>query len=286
MASRSDQPPQSAANSPLVSILIPTFNENPDTIALSFQSIRNQTWQDFECLVIDESTDGDKAEAIRRECELDDRFTYIHPESRLGLAGSLNLGLAQARGNLIARCDSDDICLPDRMDAQVSFLENHPEVGIVGGSVEIVDDAGASAGFRHYPCSHKAIYSSMMLTNAMAHPTVMFRKSIADSFGTYDPKFRYAEDLELWLRWLNAGVQFRNLQQVLLKYRQQTTTREIENWRYNLRARVRHYSYTHLLARTLGIVGIAIWSRIPPPLQERLFRVLLFRRQKPPKALA
>lgn len=267
------------SNTPTVSILVPSFNEDPVTVENSFQGIREQTWSDFECLVIDESTDPQKAEAIRAECKKDARFRYIRPESRVGLAGSLNIGLAQARGSLIARCDSDDVCLPNRLTLQVHFLEKHPEVGIVGGAMEIIDDSGNTTGFRKYPQTHNAISKSMMFTNAMAHPTVLFRRSIVDLFGAYEPAFRYSEDLELWLRWLNAGVIFANLPNTVLKYRQQVTVRHGDNWSYNLKARWRNYSSQHWVLRIAGMLGVAVWSTIPASLQENLFRVLLFRRK-------
>ena len=262
---------------PRVSILVPSFNEAPATIAESLNAIRCQTFVDFECLVIDESTDPAKALAIQQECARDSRFQYLHPNSRLGLAGSLNLGLRQAKGTFIARCDADDVCLPDRLELQVHYLVKFPDVGVLGGAMQIMDDAGCGTGLRTYPLRHKDIESSMMLTNAMAHPTVMFRRDLPERYGAYDPTFKYSEDLELWLRWLNAGVKFANLPDTLLRYRQQVTTRHIDNWRFNLMARKRHYNRRRLILRTVGIVGIVVWSRIPKPLQEYLFRVVMFR---------
>jgi glycosyltransferase involved in cell wall biosynthesis len=264
---------------PRVSILIPSFNESPSTIGESLGSIRHQTFSDFECLVIDESTDPTKAAAIQRECELDPRFQYLHPESRLGLAGSLNLGLRSARGAFVARCDADDVCLPDRIKLQVHYLDAHPEVGILGGTMQIMDDSGRATGLRTYPLSHEEIESSMMLTNAMAHPTVMFRRDLPERYGAYDPAYKYSEDLELWLRWLNAGVRFANLPDTLLRYRQQVTSRHSDNWRFNLLARKRHFNKRRLVLRTAGILGVALWSRIPKSIQERLFRAIMFRRQ-------
>ena len=264
---------------PKVSILIPSFNEAPATIRESLDAIKAQIFQDYECLVIDESTDPVKAMAIQDECANDPRFRYLHPDYRLGLAGSLNLGLGLARGAFLARCDADDISLPDRLDLQVQYLDNHPEVGVLGGAMEIIDDNGCTTGLRAYPLRHEDIESSMMLTNAMAHPTVMFRRDLPERYGAYDPAFKFSEDLELWLRWLNAGVRFANLPDTLLKYRQQVTSRHSDNWRFNLMARKRHYNKRRLLLRTAGIVGVAVWSRIPKPMQEYLFRAVMFSRK-------
>lgn len=267
-----------ATESPLVTILVPSFNEDPATIRESFQAIRQQTWENFECLVIDESSDPIRAEGIRAECHLDSRFKYLRPDTRLGLAGSLNHGLTQSKGLFIARCDSDDICLPNRIALQVEYLLGHPGIGILGGAIEIIDETGVHLGQRSYPLDHDSISSAMMLINALAHPTVMFRRELPEIHGGYDPAFRYSEDLELWLRWLNAGVKFANLPQIILKYRQQFTSRNQLHWAFNRQARLRHFSRQHLVLRTVGLVGIAIWSKIPKQLQERLFRALIFKR--------
>ena len=262
---------------PPISIIVPTFNEAAQFIEMSLGSLRTQTWSDFECLVVDESPDPARAEFVQKECAKDSRFHYLHPPARIGLAASLNLALAQAKGEFIARFDADDVCLPERIERQVTFLRDHPEIGIVGSALEVMDDEGHSIAQRGYPLSHEKIARKMMITNAMAHPTVMFRRSVFEGNGIYDPSFRFSEDLELWLRWLNAGVKFANLADRLVKYRQLSTTRTMSNWESNLRARKRHFTNQYLLLRTLGILSIAVWSRIPPDTQARLYRLLIFK---------
>lgn len=265
-----------ARSAPLVSVLVPTFNEDLETIETSFGSLRSQSWADFDCQVIDESTDPGRAAAIREACSQDQRFHYLRPESRIGLAASLNLGFANASGEFIARFDADDRCHPDRLALQVSFLTDHPDVGILGGAMAIMDDAGRITARRSYPLAHTGIARAMMLKNAMGHPTVMFRRTVAEAHGAYDPTFRFSEDLELWLRWLAAGVIFRNLPDTLVSYRQQTTNRRIENWESNLRARRKHFSTEHLPLRLLGLGSILLWSKLPAWLQERVYKRLIF----------
>jgi len=266
---------------PTVTIVVPSFNEVPEVVAASLASLRAQTVTDFECIVVDESTDESRARACRECCDADPRFRYIHPTQRLGLARSLNLGLEQAKGRFIARFDSDDVCMPDRLALQTAFLESHPDVDVVGGALEIIDEAGNPVALRPYPAEHREIARRMQLTNAMAHPTVMYRRSTVQRHGGYNPQYRYSEDLELWLRWLNAGVVFANLPQVLVRYRQQLTRRVGPHWRYNLRARLRNFSSAFFLRRVLGIGSIALWSVFSPALQERAFRMLMFRRHPP-----
>jgi glycosyltransferase involved in cell wall biosynthesis len=262
---------------PRVSIVVPSFNEAPPVIAASLASLRAQTMDDFECFVIDESTDESRARACREFCETDPRFIYIHPSERLGLAGSLNLGLSRARGALIARFDADDLCEPERLALQAAFLDAHPTVDVVGGALEVIGENGAHQGVRHYPLEHLDIARSMQLTNAIAHPTVMYRRTAVERHGGYDTSFRYSEDLDLWLRWLNAGVRFANLPQVLVRYRQQLTRRNTLHWRYNLRARTRNFGRSFVLRRAAGIGCIAVWSALPEAVQESVFRLLMLR---------
>lgn len=265
-------------SSPLVTVVIPTFNEDAKIVRISLESIRGQTFSDFECIVVDESTRPELADACRAVCSEDPRFIYIHPTQRLGLAQSLNLAISKARGQLIARFDSDDICMPERLKLQVDFLQAHAEISVVGGAMDIVSTEGRLLAHRSYPQSSNEIASAMQLTNAIAHPTVMFRKEAIDHFGGYNPDYRYCEDLDLWLRWMNAGLLFRNLPQVLVKYRQDNTRRDQLNWRYNLRVRLSNFSYRHLIRRVIGITCIAAWVAVPGKLQELIYRLILLSR--------
>jgi glycosyltransferase involved in cell wall biosynthesis len=262
---------------PRVSIIVPSFNEAPQIVGASLASVRAQTMDDFECIVVDESTDEARARACREFCETDPRFIYIHPSERLGLAGSLNLGLSRARAALVARFDADDLCQPDRLALQAAFLDAHPMVDVVGGALEVIGEDGTHQGVRRYPLGHLDIARRMQLTNAMAHPTVMYRSAVVERHGSYDTSFRYSEDLDLWLRWLNAGVRFANLPQVLVRYRQQVTRRNTLHWRYNLRARTRNFARPFIVRRAAGIGCVAVWSALPAVVQESLFRLLMLR---------
>src|SRR5947207_12286309 len=191
-------------STPRVTLIVPSFNEDPAVVGASLASVRAQTMGDFECIVIDESTDPRLADACRACCEADSRFVYVHPEQRLGLSRSLNLGLSQARGELVARFDSDDLCAPDRLAQQVAFLDANPQVGVVGGALEIMDESEATLAYRRYPATHRDIARGMQMTTTLAHPTVMFRRRLFELHGGYNPEFRFSEHPDMWLRWLNA----------------------------------------------------------------------------------
>jgi glycosyltransferase involved in cell wall biosynthesis len=263
---------------PSVSLVVPCFNERPDVLERSLRSVMAQSHADFECILVDESPKAETEQACRALCASDPRFLYLRPDERLGLAGSLNLGMTAARGRYVARFDSDDICVPDRLALQVAFLDSNPDIGVLGGHLAIMDEVEAPIGVRRYPLTHDAIERHFQMNNAMAHPTVIMRRSVLQENGAYDPTFRFAEDLELWLRLINKGVRFANLDQVLVHYRQQQTRRQAENWRYNLLARRKNFSSRHLLRRTAGLVVVGTWAALPASVQEGLFRKLMFTR--------
>lgn len=266
-----------SASTPLVTVVIPSFNEDPYIVRASLESIRAQTFTDFECIVIDESSRTELAEACRVVCSEDPRFIYNHPTERLGLPRSLNLAISKARGQLIARFDSDDVCMPDRLALQVAFLQAHPEISVVGGALDIISNDGKLLAHRSYPQTSTAIAKGMQLTTTIAHPTVMYRKEAIERHGGYNPDFCFGEDLDLWLRWLNAGLHFANLPQVLVQYRQDNTRRDQRHWRFNLRARTSNFSGQHLVRRVIGIACIATWIAMPKKAQEQVFKKLILR---------
>lgn len=264
---------------PRVSIIMPSFNEPTDVLQESLDSVAVQTMADFECLVIDESTRPEAAAICRALCERDPRFRYVHPDTRIGLARSLNLGISMARAPLIARFDSDDICLPYRLERQVAFLNAHPETGVLGGGLEIFSTEIGTIAIRNYPIDARVIERCFQTTTPIAHPTVMMRKSVLERFGSYDPTFRFAEDLDLWLRLLNHDVRFANLPEILVRYRQKSTARNPQHWQFNLRARIRNFSHRQLPRRLMGVLAITTWRIIPKPIQERVFHRLLLRKR-------
>ena len=261
---------------PLVSFVVPAFNESEHILEESFASIISQTYTNFECIVIDESTNVVSSNKCKSLCNQDVRFKYIHPEKRIGLAASLNLGISIARGDLIARFDSDDICCSNRLEVQVKFMIANPDISVLGGNLQIINNKGETIETRKYSMHHSIIERRFQFTNAIAHPTVMFRKSVINTYGAYNPTFLYAEDLELWLRLCNKGVKCANLDQVLVLYRQQATQRDMKNWQYNLRARIRNFSTRYIILRLLGICSVALWGYLPISFQETLYKKIIF----------
>lgn len=267
-------------HSPLLSVVIASFNEPPAVLLESLRSVQAQSLTDFECIVVDDSTKPESANACRAFCEADSRFVYIHPPARLGLSKSLNVGLQAARGIFIARFDADDVNMPSRFQRQMTFLKQHPEVDVVGSNIEITDENGNTIAFREYPAHHAEIARGMHLTATLANPTTMFRREAYDRMGGYHPEFKFAEDLELWLRWINGGVRFANIQEYLIRYRKQDVRRNSTHWRLNLKARTMNLHWSYLASRVLGIAIVSIWIVMPSRLQAAIFKFVLLRKAK------
>ena len=264
---------------PMVSCVVPCFNEKIEILQKSLSSLREQSFSNFECIVIDESTNQETSEFCRQFCESDIRFAYIHPEIRLGWAASLNMGIQVANGALIARFDSDDVCRRDRLLQQVHFLDMNPTVSILGCAIEIIDEGGALIGSRVYPLNHAEIEKKFIFSSALAHPTVIFRKEIlCKDGGPYDSSFKFSEDLDLWLRLLNKGVKFANLPDALVQYRQHHTSRHKNHWKFNIKARLKNISRPYAIRKLIGISGIWVWSHLPRGLQQFLFSHIQLRR--------
>lgn len=143
----------------------------------------------------------------------------IRLEKNYGLGNALRLGVDNAKYDICARMDSDDICAPDRFEKQIAYLESHPECDIVGGQItEFIGEPSNIVGRREVPLDNEDIYKYMKSRCAFNHPTVMFRKSAVLSVGNYMDWF-WNEDYYLWIRMMMKGCMMANLPDVLVNMR-------------------------------------------------------------------
>lgn len=201
--------------SPQVSVLLPVYNARR-YVAAAVESILAQTFADFELIVLDDgSTDGSQ-QILESLAAKDSRIRLIrHPN--MGLLRTLNLGISQCRGEFIARMDADDIAMPNRFRAQVEFLSAHPEVAVLGTRVMLMDPEGVSIAADFFLTTHEEIDASHLAGQcALAHPSVMLRRTMFDVVGEY--RGDRNEDMDLWLR-ARTHVRFANLAEIGLRYR-------------------------------------------------------------------
>jgi len=206
---------------PRVSVVMPAWNAVA-TVGAAVASVRAQSTEAWELLVIDDgSTDGTAAE-VGRAAGGDPRVRVLR-RGRAGIVAALTGGLAAARAPFIARMDADDLMMPGRLAAQVALLDARPEIGVASCLVEFGGDRAAAQGYAGHVdwinslLSPDEIARGRFIESPVAHPSVMFRRELIDRHGGYaDGDF--PEDYELWLRWMDAGVRFAKVPEVLLRW--------------------------------------------------------------------
>jgi glycosyltransferase involved in cell wall biosynthesis len=199
-----------------VSIVTTVYNES-DNFDKAPPSILQQTYQDFEWLILDDNSTDNTATKLHELAKSDSRITIIETQSRMGRAKCLNKVIEHADGKYIAQQDFDDVSHSERIEKQVKFLENNPEVGVVGGYYERIDKRRSEQYIREVPTSHDEIQRALAKYIPFAHTIVMFRKTAWEDAGGYPPT-EDIEDLELWINIAANGWKLRNIPQNLGKH--------------------------------------------------------------------
>jgi glycosyltransferase EpsE len=253
-------------STPLVSVIMATFNEPVKFIKQSVSSILNQTYGNLELIIADDSTKESTTAALDKMAENDKRIVILRQNERMGFVHALNEGLKIAKGDFIARMDGDDVAVPERIASQLDFLHRHPRISIVGGSMNIINVNGDVVATRHYPSGGCKMSLWTMFRNPLGHPTVMFRRSVIDKGFFYDENFLKTEDLEFWLRLRNNGFHIANMDDVLLNYRvvgDLTIKRAGENFQYDYKARVKNISFKHFIFDIMSVLVAKTYCCIP-----------------------
>ncbi len=201
---------------PMVSVLMSVYN-GQRYLREAVESILNQTFSDFEFIIVNDGS-TDTSRAILQSYD-DSRILLLDNHENIGLARSVNKGLAVAKGDYVARMDADDISMPRRFEKQVAFLKDQPEVGIVGCSYDKADSNGRYWGSRRMPASDLELRWYSLLGNPFAHPSVMIRRhTLIDNNLKYDETLETTQDYDLWTRILRC-TRGANLGEALLQYR-------------------------------------------------------------------
>ena len=226
---------------PKISVVMSVYNGEKH-LRESIESILNQTFTDFEFIIVNDGSTDNSLEIIKSYD--DERIKIINNEENIGLTKSLNKAIKQARGVYIARQDADDISLSNRLELQFKFLEKHPEVALLGTGIYVIDENGDEIEKR---IMHPNPKRSLLKGNRFIHGSVMFRKSVIDELGAYNETLRYSQDYELWLR-LSKEYDVRNLTVPLYKLRMHKSS--------ILSRKVEEQQMYAVLARKLAMNGI------------------------------
>jgi glycosyltransferase involved in cell wall biosynthesis len=205
---------------PKVSVLMPVYNGSR-YLREAIDSILGQTFSDFELLVVDDgSTDG-SPDIVK--AYTDPRIQLIALPTNQGLTIAPNQAHKIAKGEYIARMDCDDISLPQRLAKQVKYLDQHPDITVVGAQCIYVDTDGKIFPYQNtLRCAreHASIRWTASYECPFIHSSAMYRKQVVwDTLGGYNENISFAEDFELWLRLLSNGYKGSNMDEILVRYR-------------------------------------------------------------------
>ena len=227
---------------PLVTVIIASYNHGP-YIEQSIQSVLNQTYPNIELLVIDDGSTDDSVERIQR-LQAAHGFDFRVQQNQ-GLTNTLNGAIARAKGSLIVPFGSDDIMLPERIEIQVNYLYDKPEVGICAGNIELIDAEGnlypEKRQRRDVPF-RRLDFDDMFLERKPYPPatTLMIRREALDKVGGFDPSIRL-EDLYIELKITHAGYFIDGLNVVMAQYRKHATN-SYKNHRFMIDSILRIYA--------------------------------------------
>ncbi|MGA2295922.1 MAG: glycosyltransferase [FCB group bacterium] len=231
-------------DAPLVSVVMPVYKEPEPVLRKSIDSILNQTFMDFEFIIVLDAPDNlDAIKLIEDYSKNEKRIKLLFNEKNLGVSATLNRGIKEAKGKYIARQDADDESLPDRLEKQVSAFLYAPDIDVIGTAIEYIDEKNNILMERFYK---EEVGKEIKRFNPVAHPSLMLKKDLFEKFGLYDESIlsKHVEDYDLWLRFYLGGVKFKNINQILYKYYQgkeniksKNTKRQLFNtiklkWRY------------------------------------------------------
>jgi len=248
---------------PAVSVLMPCYNAEA-VVAEALHSLSNQTLADFEIVAVDDGS-TDSTLAILQTWSQEDSRLRILPCPHEGIIPALNTGLQACRAPYVARMDSDDICQPERLERQVAYLDEHPEVALVSCQVEGFPKERLREGFRIYIdwqnslVSNDDIRREIFVESPLAHPSVTFRKAVVEDLGGYQER-GWAEDYDLWLRLYLQDARFAKIPQRLISWREYPERLTRSDGRYSLENFLRAKAYYLVRGPLAEREAVIIWG--------------------------
>ena len=267
-------------SNPKISVIMPAYNVEK-YIAEAIESILNQTFKDFEFIIIDDGSTDRTWEIIQEYSKKDSRIIAFKNKRNLKICKTLNKGIEIARGKYIARMDADDWSYPDRLEKQYKFMEENPEIVISGGTMEVCNEKMEVLNQRKYNLSDEAIRKKLFRYSPFCHPCTIYKKRVAKKMGGYNEYLFDAEDYDFYFR-LGLYGKFGNLPDVIFKLRtrsqsvSQARLRRQEKLTLYIRVKaVMEYGYKMTAVDKLYFLGqyLSIFT-IPPKIKFWLFNLM------------
>ena len=237
----------------LISVIMPVWKPDITQLDLCIESIRNQTYSNLELIIIYKKSNikvDSEVEKIFDKNKDDHRIRVIEDNAKF--VDALNLGIKMAKGTMIGRMDSDDICVNTRFEDQIEFMRQN-KISLIGSWAYSISNDGKIVGVIEPPYQPEEIRKKIMFHNPILHPSILMEKKMLDGIGYYDPRFSGAEDYELLLRGIFKNYRMANIPKHLIYLRE--TNQSImrgSKWRSARKAYIRakntallHYGFNH-----------------------------------------
>lgn len=272
--------------STFVSVVLPVRNPDVRFFPAAVQSILGQTFTNLE-LVIVEDPSPKSGKAMLGALANDPRIRYIENETITGLPRQHNRAVAEARGELIARFDADDVAEPQRLERQVACLTSRPDIDVVASFIRIIDEGDREVGFRTYPTEHEEVVRAMHRYNPISGSNAMFRRKVVETIGGWREDSELpAQDFDWYSRAARAGFRFAILPEFLVRYRVHSAQIKSTKLRGTLRTVIevkRRYWYSEMdpLAKIrTRLEGLLLF--LPGTFVSWLFRATHYRKIRQP----
>ena len=189
-----------------------------DYLAEAIDSVLNQTFGDFELIVINDCSTDSTSEILEKYAQLDSRVKVHTNEVNLRLPSSLNKAISLAQGKYIARMDADDICMPQRLERQYKFMEENSHIALSSCRFMTLKNGVITSGGCGGRCDNNSVKALLLVTNPILHPGIIAKADVIRGLG-YDKNFTCTEDMELWTRFVMAGHNVEIMPEYLMIYR-------------------------------------------------------------------
>ncbi|WP_346857501.1 glycosyltransferase [uncultured Draconibacterium sp.] len=218
-------------STPIISVIMSVYNAEK-YLSESINSILNQTFKNFEFIIIDDKSSDKSVEIINSMASKDSRIKFIQNKVNQGLTINLNTAINIAKGKYIARMDADDISEVHRFEQQLDFLRENPHIDILGSFCKNINQNGEVISYREVPTDHLQITKILPSLNPIAHPTVIFKTDTLKAIGAYDEQYRTSQDYFLWFKAVGAHLHLHNIPSYLLYYRMDDNYKQRKSFSY------------------------------------------------------
>jgi glycosyltransferase involved in cell wall biosynthesis len=264
-----------------LTVLLAVYN-GEQYVGKTIESILSQSYRDYEFLIVDDGSLDGTPKILQHYAQRDPRIRLLRHDNH-GVGYTLNRGINEARGRLLAQIGADDLALPGRLQKQVDFLEGNPDYVLVGGYLRIIDPLDRPIGLRKYPTNDRELRERMLLYNPFGAPSLMFRRDEAIAAGGFTTRFWTCEDYDFAFRLAKRG-KVANLSEPLTAYRfhpdstkSRNTTLQLRDTLRTKRAAYAEYGYRQTLKARAVNLAQEMMALLPGGVTYWLFTKLAIR---------